>query len=291
MPCVLFPSSCLASSQKVCQSTLSVLAFALSSHDPTCLLSAPDPGWQHLLVSQYRQQAVFALSHKPSSLTCERNIMIACCYHAECVCAGLEEAVQTMKLHEVAEVVVQPQYGYGSEEHQTPETTIPANSTLFYTVELTDLSKVCACSHPPIHTSMHPTIHASIHPSSLSVYLYVYAAQGFVYRSPCCCQVSLLLTATTMYDMSCKYIGDFSGLTVVVLEEGKKKTNPLGSTIQESVFASVMHPIKLQPEHVLIRYVPCMLQPKEGYEMGNSEKLDEAKKRKDAGNDLFKQAK
>ena len=35
----------------------------------------------------------------------------------------------------------------------------------------------------------------------------------------------------------------------------------------------------------------CLLQPKEGYEMGNPEKLDEAKKRKDAGNDLFKQAK
>ena len=28
------------------------------------------------------------------------------------------------------------------------------------------------------------------------------------------------------------------------------------------------------------------MQPKEGYEMSNSEKVDEAKKRKDAGNDL-----
>lgn len=35
----------------------------------------------------------------------------------------------------------------------------------------------------------------------------------------------------------------------------------------------------------------CQLQPKEGYGMENPEKLEEAKKRKDAGNDLFKQAK
>jgi len=32
------------------------------------------------------------------------------------------------------------------------------------------------------------------------------------------------------------------------------------------------------------------VQPKEGYEMDTPEKLEEAKKRKDAGNDLFKQA-
>ena len=65
--------------------------------------------------------------------------------HAEQVCAGLEEAVQTMKLNEVAEVIVQPQYGFGSEEHAEPEATIPANSTLFYTVELVELTKVPSC--------------------------------------------------------------------------------------------------------------------------------------------------
>lgn len=37
--------------------------------------------------------------------------------------------------------------------------------------------------------------------------------------------------------------------------------------------------------------IPLGLQPKEGYEMEPPEKLVEAKKRKDAGNDLFKQAK
>lgn len=62
--------------------------------------------------------------------------------HAEQVCAGLEEAVQTMKLSEVAEVIIQPQYGFGSQEHQLAQATIPANSTLFYTVELVELNKV-----------------------------------------------------------------------------------------------------------------------------------------------------
>ena len=69
------------------------------------------------------------------------------CYCAEQVCVGLEEAVQTMKLSEVAEVIVQPQYGFGSQEHQAPQATIPADSTLFYTVELVELSKVCLYVH------------------------------------------------------------------------------------------------------------------------------------------------
>ncbi|KAL3141268.1 hypothetical protein ABBQ38_003603 [Trebouxia sp. C0009 RCD-2024] len=59
----------------------------------------------------------------------------------EQVCLGLEEAVQTMKLNEVAEVVVQPQYGFGSQEHQLPQATVPADSILFYNVELVELSK------------------------------------------------------------------------------------------------------------------------------------------------------
>lgn len=59
------------------------------------------------------------------------------------MCLGLEEAVQTMKLNEVAEVVVQPQYGFGSQEHQLPQATVPADSILFYNVELVELSKVC----------------------------------------------------------------------------------------------------------------------------------------------------
>ncbi|KAL0047086.1 hypothetical protein WJX82_006178 [Trebouxia sp. C0006] len=59
----------------------------------------------------------------------------------EQVCVGLEEAIQTMKLSEVAEVIVQPQYGFGSDPHQAPQATVPPNSTLCYTVELVELHK------------------------------------------------------------------------------------------------------------------------------------------------------
>lgn len=51
-----------------------------------------------------------------------------------------------MKLGELAEVIIQPQYGFGSEEHQLPQATIPANSTLFYTLQLVELNKVPSCA-------------------------------------------------------------------------------------------------------------------------------------------------
>ena len=60
-----------------------------------------------------------------------------------------------MKLSEVAEVVIQPQYGFGSKEHQVPEATIPANSTLFYTVELAELNKVPSCPHASLLFTLH----------------------------------------------------------------------------------------------------------------------------------------
>lgn len=47
-----------------------------------------------------------------------------------------------MKLSGVAEVIVQPQYGFGSDPHQTPQATVPPNSNLCYTVELVELHKV-----------------------------------------------------------------------------------------------------------------------------------------------------
>ncbi len=64
------------------------------------------------------------------------------CLITEQVCVGLEEAIQTMKLSEVAEVIVQPQYGFGSDPHQAPQATVPPSSTLCYTVELVELHKV-----------------------------------------------------------------------------------------------------------------------------------------------------
>ena len=60
----------------------------------------------------------------------------------EQVCPGLDEAVQTMKVGEVAEIIVQPQHGFGSEQHQASHGTVPPNSTLVYTVELVELHKV-----------------------------------------------------------------------------------------------------------------------------------------------------
>lgn len=51
-----------------------------------------------------------------------------------------------MKLGELAEVIVQPQYGFGTQEHQVAQATIPANSTLFYTLQLVELSKVPSCA-------------------------------------------------------------------------------------------------------------------------------------------------
>ncbi len=64
------------------------------------------------------------------------------CLLTEQVCVGLEEAIQTMKLSEVAEVIVQPQYGFGSDPHQASQASVPPNSTLCYTVELVELYKV-----------------------------------------------------------------------------------------------------------------------------------------------------
>lgn len=59
----------------------------------------------------------------------------------EQVCQGLDEAVQTMKVHEVAEITVQPQYGYKGQNHEGQKAPVPANSTLQYMVELVELHK------------------------------------------------------------------------------------------------------------------------------------------------------
>ena len=47
-----------------------------------------------------------------------------------------------MKLSEVAQVIIQPQYGFGDEEHQAPHATVPPGSTLLYDIELVELHKV-----------------------------------------------------------------------------------------------------------------------------------------------------
>ena len=80
---------------------------------------------------------------QPHGLDCDICLL---CLATEQVCVGLEEAIQTMKLSEVAEVIVQPQYGFGSDPHQAPQATVPPNSTLCYTVELVELHKVRFCT-------------------------------------------------------------------------------------------------------------------------------------------------
>ena len=77
-----------------------------------------------------------------TSLQLQCWLTVCCCCLAEQVCAGLDEAVQSMKLSEVAEVIIQPQYGFGGEQHQAPQASIPANSVLYYTAELVELNKV-----------------------------------------------------------------------------------------------------------------------------------------------------
>ena len=52
-----------------------------------------------------------------------------------------------MKLSEVAQVIIQPQYGFGAEQHQAAQATVPSDSTLFYTVELVELQKVRPGAH------------------------------------------------------------------------------------------------------------------------------------------------
>ena len=47
-----------------------------------------------------------------------------------------------MKVHEVADIIVQPQYGYGDREQEGQKAVIPPNSTLHYTAELVELQKV-----------------------------------------------------------------------------------------------------------------------------------------------------
>ena len=71
----------------------------------------------------------------------------------EQVCQGLDEAVQSMKVHESAEITVLPQYGYGDQEQEGQKAAIPPNSTLQYTAELVALQKVLPSLH---HTDAKP---------------------------------------------------------------------------------------------------------------------------------------
>jgi FK506-binding protein 4/5 len=54
---------------------------------------------------------------------------------------GLDKAVLSMKKNELALVTIAPEYGYKAEETRTDLSTVPANSTLTYEIELVEFVK------------------------------------------------------------------------------------------------------------------------------------------------------
>ncbi|XP_021669185.2 peptidyl-prolyl cis-trans isomerase FKBP62 [Hevea brasiliensis] len=59
----------------------------------------------------------------------------------EQVIDGLDKAVKNMKKGEVALITIQPEYAFGSFESQQELATIPANSTVYYEVEMISFTK------------------------------------------------------------------------------------------------------------------------------------------------------
>lgn len=62
---------------------------------------------------------------------------------SEQVIDGLDRAVKTMKKGEVALVTIEPQYAFGASGGQQDLTIVPANSTVYYEVEMISFVKVC----------------------------------------------------------------------------------------------------------------------------------------------------
>lgn len=61
---------------------------------------------------------------------------------AEQVVDGLDRAVKNMKKGEVALVTIEPEYAFGSSESHQELAIVPANSTVYYEVELLSFVKV-----------------------------------------------------------------------------------------------------------------------------------------------------
>lgn len=60
----------------------------------------------------------------------------------EQVINGLDQAVKNMKKGEVAVVTIHPEYAFGSTDSQEDLAIVPANSTVYYEVELLSFVKV-----------------------------------------------------------------------------------------------------------------------------------------------------
>ena len=65
----------------------------------------------------------------------------------EQVIDGLDKAVKTMKKGELAVITIQPEYAFGSSESQQELAVVPANSTLYYEVEMVSFAKVGVYIH------------------------------------------------------------------------------------------------------------------------------------------------
>lgn len=60
----------------------------------------------------------------------------------EQVIEGLDRAVKTMKKGEVALLTIEPEYAFGPSESQQELAKVPANSTVYYEIELVSFVKV-----------------------------------------------------------------------------------------------------------------------------------------------------
>ncbi|KAM0065166.1 putative peptidylprolyl isomerase [Helianthus debilis subsp. tardiflorus] len=59
----------------------------------------------------------------------------------EQVIDGLDRGVKTMKKGEVSLLTIHPEYAFGSTESHQEFATVPANSTMYYDVELISFEK------------------------------------------------------------------------------------------------------------------------------------------------------
>lgn len=62
--------------------------------------------------------------------------------HLEQVLDGLEKAVKNMKKGEIALLIIQPDYAFGSSGSPQEYAIVPPNSTVYYEVELLSFVKV-----------------------------------------------------------------------------------------------------------------------------------------------------
>lgn len=74
----------------------------------------------------------------------------------EQVIDGLDKTVKAMKKGELALITIQPEYAFGSSESQQELAVVPANSTVYYEVEMVSFVKVSSyIAFYPLSRSVH----------------------------------------------------------------------------------------------------------------------------------------